>query len=381
MTAVLPPGPPPPPSPSGGDESNELAFHAFVHSNGAMDEAKKRADRSVAKTERTVHRHGVKAAAANGKVTVADVATQAAVHDYRTAQQDVDDDERLTERGRQWMSRPLALLIGVAAVVGLWFVDSTLLLGLRLGLFETRLLTLVVVAASALAAWGHGTTGKTVAMSTVPAVEVPGAIQRRRLFLGLGLGIEILLAAIRAIFAQALLSSLLLGLAGVAIWFAISYAAGQAHDGPAIVVKRCYRGWRRAARRSVRCRKVAAKHLNRFDLAQRNLQSAAERGHMQALGVLQASHALWTRAHPPAALPTESWLVRLEALANGTFPECCRRPQDGLPAEALGNGAPILHLGAGADRFAAPPTTALGQGAPNTSPGPVELDKGDRDPH
>lgn len=320
--------------------TNQRGFEGFLGSTDAFEANEKARPKALNAKEKKVHATKAKVQRIRGEKTIADADLDRERVHHAKAEARLRDDPDTAARGRGFISGWAARLFAAVLVVGLYFVDSTLLLVLLLSKTNTRLLTLVVVAASAVTAWMYGTLSRTWADEPHRHVTLgPRHVRKMRIALVLGIGIEVLLAVIRAVGSGTPLSSLLLGLAGCGLWAAVAYMAYSAHDGAAAVAGRHWRKVKRSAHRTNRDAAYADKLLGKLRLAQQDLVQAAANELLTVNELIDSSMSVWAQSHALPDRPTWSWLDRLELLADGTLPACCT-----LDGEQADTPRPALEL-------------------------------------
>jgi len=137
---------------------------------------------------------------------------------------------RRAGRGRS-IRRWVAAVTTAFAVGLLWVVDANLLVTLLLGRIATFLVTGVLVAASAVTAHLAGGLSREKHLAVFPAVELGRfKLQLLKFCLIAGPSLETGLGVLRAAGSGALVSSLLLALAGIAVWAGLALLAYGAHS-------------------------------------------------------------------------------------------------------------------------------------------------------
>lgn len=304
--------------------ANQSAFEGFLSGMDSWQKSERKRSRSIKRHERRAHKVKAKVSRILGErqIAQAGLARDKKVLDQAT--EVVDNDPQTTGRGRGFISGWTARLCAALLVGGLYFVDSTLLLVLMLSKSQTRMLTIVVVAASAMTAWMFGTMSRTWADEPHPEIVLgPSHRTKMRAALFLGIGIEVTLAVIRAVGSGTPMSSLLLGMAGCGLWAGVAYMSYAAHDGAAAIAGRAWRKVKRSAHQTNQDAAFADKLVGKLRMTQQELIDAAGKQLATVNGLIDGSIAVWSKSHPVPDRPTFPWLDRLDALAKGDLSPCC----------------------------------------------------------
>jgi len=242
------------------------------------------------------------------------------------------------DHGRR-MPRWLALLITLVCVFLLWQIDSTLLTVLLLPLAVTRLITLVIVMASAAAAHVAGKIHRREHECDVPELEL--AARERltgRAAVVFGITIEVTLALIRAVKAGALFTSIVLVAAGLALWTAVAWVAFRSHADLIDDVDRAEKGLDKQTRHATADVGAADKALTGYWASREDLRHFAATVVARCTSFIEKSRGLWAREHPDQAVPS---------FAEPSIFATWRRFADGEVPSAFELGAlssPVLYV-------------------------------------
>ena len=245
-------------------------------------------------------------------------------------------------RGRElvkWVKWPVSLLCG-----GLLFMlDSTMLLPLLLPLFTTRLLSVALVAAAEGTAMWYGIAKRKQSDAIVEAEQVQGLDRLGlRVALPLGVGIELTLAGLRSILTGQVLTSALLGMAGVALWSVVAWVTYRSANLTEDKADRADRKSQRAARYLRHDRKTLETLIAGHAQAHQELTSEAAAVIGDVDLRIRGVQALYSRKYKTAAPPFPDLqdVAIQRALASGELPDKLRLPDLPQPPPCAGSDGP-----------------------------------------
>lgn len=201
----------------------------------------------------------------------------------------------------------LALALGATSVVALgqWWIDHNILLSSfpMLSRLSVSCLALVAVSGSMVSAHVAGAAAKDIDFE--PAQDPAAKTNRRNKTLGsvFGVGIEVMLAVVRAAQTGAVLTSLLLGAAGLALWVFARSIAYRHRSKDLIQLYRATKAERAARGRATGCRRRQVDVTARHALTHRKL---VERAHGVVDRLVAEGHAAevaWARVNPTVPFP------------------------------------------------------------------------------
>lgn len=235
------------------------------------------------------------------------------------------------------MGVPLALTSTAAIAFGQWWIDHNVLLSSFPTL--TRLsvsgLAIVAVAGSMVSAHVAGAAAKDIDFE--PAQDPAAKTNRRNKMLGslFGVGIEVTLAAVRAAQTGAVLTSVLLGAAGMALWVFARSVAYRHRSKELTQLHRATKAERAARARATACRRRQVDVTARHALTHRKLIERAHGVVDRLVAEAHAAEVAWARVNPSLPFPgvtppgaAEVW----QRYAQGWLPEELRLPHRDLPS-------------------------------------------------
>jgi hypothetical protein len=247
------------------------------------------------------------------------------------------------------MSRSAGRLLISALILLLWAIDSTLLTVLGLTLLVTRSLTLVVVIASAWAAHIAGTTFRREHEAAWIEMS-PQEHRMGRVSLVAGLIVEGSLAVIRALKIGGILSAVLLGGAGLAIFAAMTWVAYRSHSDVHDHAELWLRKDRAATRKVNSGQDLARKQRRCVSETLHDSRQLAGRVVSECDVVIEETRALWARENPARPVPVfvdPPLLVAWRRLEKGELPSALVPPPDFSPAISRPNEDPVNANGSG----------------------------------
>ena len=225
-----------------------------------------------------------------------------------SAEDDLEDATRDAARpsgSRAEIGRPLALGATVAVSLGQWWIDQNVLLSSfpTLSQLSVKCLALVAVGGSMVSAHVAGAAAKDIDFA--PPLDPAATTNRRNKRAGtvFGVGIEIMLAVVRATKTGALLTSLLLGAAGLALWVFARWVAYRHRSKEHSHLERARDTERGARARATACRRLQVDVSARHALTHRKLVERAHGVVDDLARLAQEAEAAWAQMNPEGAFP------------------------------------------------------------------------------
>lgn len=256
------------------------------------------------------------------------------------AEDDLDDatlDFSRPSAARSELGRPLALIAMAVIALGQWWIDQNILLSSfrTLSQFSVQCLALVAVAGSLVSAHVAGSAAKDIDFA--PPLDPAAKTNRRNRAAGVafGVGIEVMLAIVRATRTGAILTSCLLGAAGLALWVFARWIAYRHRSKELIHLHRARTAERGARGRATVCRRRQVDVGARHALTHRKLVERAHGVVDELAQLVQETEAAWAQMNsgtpfPGVASPgaAEVW----HRYSQGWLPEQLRLPARRIPS-------------------------------------------------
>lgn len=250
------------------------------------------------------------------------------------AEDDLNDAVRDASRPsgpRSEIGRPLAFAATAAVSLGQWWIDQNVLLSSfpTLSQLSVKCLAIVAVAGSMVSAVVAGSAAKDIDFA--PPLDPAATTNRRNKRAGtaFGIGIEVLLAVVRATKTGAVLTSVLLGAAGLALWVFARWIAYRHRSKEQSHLDRSRTTERGARARATGCRRRQVDITARHALTHRKLVERAHGVVDELSRLAQEADAAWAQMNPAGAFPGVSSLGAAEVwrrYSQGWLPEQLRLP-------------------------------------------------------
>ena len=269
------------------------------------------------------------------------------------AEDDLDDAARDASRqsgSRSEIGRPLAIAATALVSIGQWWIDQNVLLSSfpTLSQMSVRCLALVAVAGSTVSAVVAGSAAKDIDFA--PPLDPSAATNRRNKRVGtiFGVGIEVMLAVVRATKTGAILTSLLLGASGLALWVFARWIAYRHRSKEQSHHDRARTAERGARARATACRRRQVDIAARHALTHRKLVERAHGVVDELARLAQETEAAWVQMNPATPFPGVTWPGAAEVwhrYSQGWLPEQLRLPVRQLPSvEDFRRDAPVVQF-------------------------------------
>lgn len=263
---------------------------------------------------------------------------------------DLDDASREASRqsgSRSEIGRPLTIAATAAVSIGQWWIDQNVLLSSfpNLSQLSVRCLALVAVAGSMVSAVVAGSAAKDIDFA--PPLDPAAATNRRNKWMGtiFGVGIELMLAVVRATKTGALLTSLLLGASGLALWVFARWIAYRHRSKEQSHHEHAQNAERGARARATACRRRQVDIAARHTLTHRKLVERAHGVVDELARLAQETEAAWSHMNPATPFPGVTWPGAADVwhrYSQGWLPEQLRLPVRQIPSvEDFRRGAQV----------------------------------------